>query len=73
LAKRRANPEEAQWSWKFVWPQLVSVLLIGLLLPLLISNLAGIGNLPWQAAWLVGWGAADLGRETYKIFAKEEE
>lgn len=73
LARRRENPEEAQWNWKFVWPQLLSVALIFLLLPLLIGDLAGLGGLPWQAAWLAGWGAADLGRETYKALAKEEE
>lgn len=73
LAKRRENPGEAKWSWKFVWPQVVSVGLIFLLLPLVVSDLANVGNLPWQAAWLAGWAAADIGRETYKAFAKEED
>jgi uncharacterized BrkB/YihY/UPF0761 family membrane protein len=72
LAKRRENPEEAKWTWRFVWPQLVSVALIFLLLPLIISDLSAIGKIPWQAAWLAGWGAADLGRKTYKVIAKEE-
>ncbi len=73
LAKRRENPEEAKWAWKFVWPQLVAVVLIFLLLPLVVSDLAAVGNLPWQAAWLAGWAAADLGMETYKAFAKKED
>ena len=73
LAKRREKPEEAKWSWNFVWPQLVSVALIFLLLPLLIGDLSGLGGLPWQAGWLAGWAAADIGRETYKALAKEED
>ena len=73
LARRRENPEEAQWNWKFVWPQLLSVGLIFLLLPLLVGDLAGMAGMPWQAAWLAGWGAADIGRETYKALAAEEE
>lgn len=73
LAKRRENPEEAKWAWKFVWPQLISAALIFLLLPLLISDLEAIGNIPWQAAWLAGWAAGDLGMETYKALAKEED
>lgn len=73
LAKRREEPEEAKWSWKFVWPQLVSVGLIFLLLPLLLGDLSEMGGLPWQAAWLAGWAAADIGRETYKALAKEED
>ena len=73
LAKRREAPEKAQWNWKFVWPQLVSVALIFLLLPLLIGDLGIVSSLPFQAAWLAGWAAADIGRETYKALAKEED
>lgn len=74
LSKRREDPEgpTSSWDWKYVWPQLLSVTLIFLLLPLLVSDLEDVGGLPWQAAWLVGWAAADLGRETYKALAKEE-
>ena len=72
LAKRRQSPDEAQWSWKHVWPQVISVGLIFLLLPLVVSDLQSIGGLPWQAAWLAGWAAADIGRETYKALAQEE-
>ena len=73
LAKRREKPEEAKWSWPFVWPQLLSVVIIFLMFPLLIGDLAITGELPWQAAWLAGWAAADIGRETYKALAKEED
>ena len=73
LAKRRQDPENAKWTWKFVWPQLLSVVLIFLLLPLVVSDLQSVGGLPWQAAWLAGWAAADIGRETYKALATEED
>lgn len=73
LAKRRAEPDTAKWKWRFVWPQLIAVVLIFLLLPLLVGNLSEMGGLPWQAAWLAGWAAADIGRETYKALAEEED
>lgn len=73
LAKRRQNPAEAEWSWKVVWPQLLGFGLVILVLPLVISDLKMIAELPAQAAWILGWGAADLGRQTYKAFANEAE
>jgi hypothetical protein len=73
LAKRREEDPPTKWEWKFVWPQLMAVAIIFLLLPLLISDLEAVQNLPFQAAWLAGWAAADIGRETYKALAKEED
>ena len=72
LAKRRGHPENAQWNWRYVWPQALSVVLIFSLLPLVVSDLGAVSRLPFQAAWLAGWAAADIGRETYKALAKEE-
>lgn len=71
LAARRLDPENAGWDWKFVWPQLLGFGIIVLLLPLLISDLSVVLEMPAQAAWLVGWGAADIGRKTYKALAGE--
>lgn len=73
LAKRQQDPENAQWSWQYVWPQLLSFGLIVLLLPLVVDNLESIALLEPQAAWLLGWGAADIGRTTYKALAGEYE
>ena len=73
LAKRREAPQEAKWQWPYVWPQLLSVGLIFLLLPLVVSDIGAVGKLPYQAAWLAGWAAADIGRDTYKALAKEED
>ena len=73
LAVRRANPKKAKWGWPYVWPQFLGFVLILMVLPLVISDLSVISGLPPQAAWLLGWGAADLGRQTYKAFAKVEK
>ena len=72
LAKRRENPQGAEWAWKFVWPQVIAVALIFLLLPVVVSDLGAVSQLPFQVAWLAGWAAADIGRETYKALAREE-
>ena len=73
LAKRRKDPDAAKWDFKrFVLPQLLSLLLIILVLPLVINDLESMGDLPFQAAWLVGWAGADIGRKTYKALADEE-
>lgn len=72
LAKRRLNPDEAQWSWRYVWPQLLSFVIVFLLVPLTIADLTAVSDVPAQAAWILGWGAADLGRKTYKTLAEEE-
>ena len=59
------------WTWRFLWPQLVSVGVIVLLLPFLLSNLANIAELEYTAAYLAGWAAADLGREADKLLLKQ--
>jgi ABC-type phosphate/phosphonate transport system permease subunit len=73
LAKRRKNPDQAKWEWKFIWPQLLSFLMVVLVLPLVVSDLSGIWTMQYQAAWILGWGAADLGRQVYKALETEDE
>lgn len=72
LVVRRDNPDKAKWAWKYVWPQLLSFALVLIALPLVISDLESIVILKPQAAWLLGWGAADLGRKVYRTFTNEE-
>lgn len=62
LNARRVNPDEANWSWRFVWPQLIAVVIVILGLPLLLSNVEGIGQLAFAPAYLIGWAVADVGR-----------
>ena len=62
LNARRVNPETAQWSWRFVWPQLAAVVIVALGLPLVLSNVDGVGQLAFAPAYLVGWAVADVGR-----------
>ena len=70
LNARRNNPEEADWSWRYLWPQLISVVVVALLLPLVLSNLESIGTMPLSASYIVGWGAADIGRFVDKAVTK---
>ena len=73
LAVRQADPGNAKWSFHpFVWPQLLSFAILFLLLPLLVADLDMITEIPVQAAWLLGWGAGDIGRKTYKTLASED-
>ena len=71
LAVRQQDPENAQWAWPYVWPQLLSFGILFLLLPLLVADLEAVSQIPYQAAWLVGWGAGDIGRKSYKVLASE--
>ena len=61
LIARRDDPS-LSWDWKYVWPQVLSVLIFILILPLLVDDLAGVSDLDLQYAWLVGYGAASFGR-----------
>ena len=76
LAKRRNDPtgeNGSKWNFKkYVLPQLISLLLVILLMPLIIPDLNTMGDIPYQAAWMVGWAAGDIGRKTYKALADEE-
>jgi len=61
LIARRDDPS-LSWEWRYVWPQLLSLGIFVLLLPLLVDDLANVGELDAQYAWLVGYGAASFGR-----------
>ena len=70
LAVRRDNPDKADWSWRYLWPQLISVVVVALLLPLVLSNLESIGTMAFSASYIIGWGAADIGRFVDKSVRK---
>jgi hypothetical protein len=61
LIARRDDPS-LSWEWRYVWPQVLSLGIFALLLPLLVDDLANVGMLDPQYAWLVGYGAASFGR-----------
>ena len=61
LIARRDDPS-LSWEWRYVWPQLLSLGIFVLLLPMLVDDLANVGELDAQYAWLVGYGAASFGR-----------
>ena len=66
LLARRDNPD-LPWTWRYIWPQLITVLVIFLLLPLLIADLEAVSSLAPAVAYLAGWAAADVGREADKL------
>ncbi len=66
LNERMKKPD-LSWSWRYLWPQLASVLIFALLLPILLPDPFAIGHLPPVAAYLTGWATADAGREVDKF------
>ena len=61
LIARRDDPS-LSWEWPYVWPQVLSVAIFVLILPVLVDDLANVSELELQYAWLVGYGAASFGR-----------
>lgn len=60
LLERRENPD-LSWDMKYVWPMVISFVIISLMLPVIVPNLESIADLDYQAAFLVGWAAGDIG------------
>ena len=69
LLARRDDPT-LSWSWRYIWPQLITVLVVFLVLPLLIADLSAISTLAPTVTYLAGWAAADVGREADKLLLK---
>jgi hypothetical protein len=62
LYKARNEPAELTWEWHYLRGQVIATAIIFLGLPVLIGDLLAIGGWEFQAAFLAGYGAADLGR-----------
>lgn len=71
LNERRKKPSLG-WDMRYVWPQILGVIVIGLALPLLVPDLLSVGELTPQNAWLEGYGAASLGRLGDKFITGHE-
>ena len=71
LLARRDNPA-LSWSWRYIWPQLITVLVVFLVLPLLIADLEAVAGLAPAVAYLSGWAAADVGRQADKLFIRKQ-
>ncbi len=69
LIERRENPGLG-WDMKYVWPQVISFTIIALMLPVIIPNLESIADLDYQAAFLVGWAAGDIGNISRKFLTR---
>lgn len=70
LNARRLNPEEAQWNWRYIWPQVIAVVIAILLLPLVVQDLESVGEMSVSTAYIVGWFAGDVGRFVDKFITK---
>ena len=54
LIARRDDPD-LQWAWRLVIPQLLSLAIFALLLPLLVDDLKSVSDLDLQYAWSVSY------------------
>ncbi len=68
LIARRDDPT-LSWSWRYIWPQLVTAVIVLILVPLFF-DLDSLGTMKPIAAYLSGWAAADVGREVDKFLVK---
>lgn len=70
LNERRLNPDEAKWSFRYIWPQIAAVVIAALALPL-VPSIETVGTMGLAPAYLVGWGAGDIGRFIDKAITKQ--
>ena len=58
----RRNDPSLSWAWRYVWPEVLGFVIVVLGLPMLVPDLQNVVlSLGWQAAWVVGVGAAEAG------------
>lgn len=69
LVERREEPE-LSWDMKYVWPQVISFIIIALMLPVIVPNLESIADLTYQVAFLAGWAAGDIGNVGRKFLTR---
>jgi hypothetical protein len=64
MYKLNRDDETAGWSWewRYLRGQALATIIIGLGLPVLLSDIASVGSLDPQAAFLAGYGVAAIGR-----------
>lgn len=64
LIKRYRNPDapDSAWNWRYFWPQLVGFVVVLLVAPVLNPDISKVNMLPPFAAYLAGWGTADMAK-----------
>lgn len=62
---RRPDDPALKWAWRYVWPQLLSVVVLVLVAPLVVSNIEQVLTMGVVAAYVFGWGAADIGKTLF--------
>jgi hypothetical protein len=61
LVKVYESQNGFNWEWKYLRGQAISVVIIFIALPLLLSDIKDVVNWAPQAAFLAGYGAAEIG------------
>lgn len=54
--------EEWDWKWVYLRGQLIGAAIVFLALPVLLGDLNAVASWDWQAAFLSGYGVAEIGR-----------
>ncbi len=65
LVKRYRNPDNAKWSWRYVWPQALGFFILLLVTPLVANDVEAVNTMKPVMAYLAGWGVADLGKTLF--------
>lgn len=62
---KKPDDPESKWSWRYIWPQLVAVLVLLLVAPILMDDPEALTDMRPVMAYIVGWGTADLGKTLF--------
>jgi hypothetical protein len=62
LYKGRNEEAAVSWEWHYLRGQAIAAAIVFLGLPVLVGDLLAVGGWEFQAAFLAGYGAADVGR-----------
>lgn len=65
LARAKApEAETSKWNWRYVWPQLVMIVVLGAISPM-IADVETLFDAGAVVAYTSGWGAADFGKTIF--------
>jgi len=62
LLKLYKGADMAAWDWKYLYGQLIGAAIVFFAIPVLIGDLEAVAKLGFQAAFMSGYAAADIGR-----------
>lgn len=62
---QKPDDPESKWSWRYIWPQLIAVLILILVAPILMDDPEALTEMRPVMAYIVGWGTADIGKTLF--------